>query len=163
MEVKSVLKVNGEAKVYKYTSRERCYHYWPQIFYINKDDQKFKPINIECSYETRHGPLYLKICLVSYKRVYIYELNNTLQELDDPNYVHFKITFDLNEAMEKIEDVGKRNLYPKIFTAAATYIFTCWCQSSKCKCAGALDIHHYMLEKFTVVHPVNSKPISSSE
>lgn len=113
---------------------------------------KFNPIDIECDYKTGYGTIYLRICLIDFKKLYIYKLNYYIEKLDNPDYAEFEITFDLNDAVDKID--ASKNC-----DKVNVCIFTCLCLDKNCKCKFDYEYSDYDIEKITVIYPTNeTKP-----
>lgn len=108
----------------------------------------FENLDIYCGYDTGYGSLYLRICLIDFEQTYIYKLDYDIRELNDPEWAEFKMTFDLTDAIDQIDPT-------KIWDEIEVCICTCWCSNKDC------DVHSefsgYVIEKLTVLKPVNEK------
>lgn len=89
------------------------------------------PLNIWCTYETKASVWYLKVCLLDFKKIYMYKLDYDIEKY--PEWAEYFITFDLNAAVS----------HKKTTTV---YVFTCHpdCEWNPEGCT---------LEKMTVIEP----------
>lgn len=85
----------------------------------------FDPIDVYCIYETGLYVWYLRVCLLDFKKVYIYKLDYNIEKLNDPDTVEYKILFDLNTAMNKLDPF-------KAYEKVDVCVYTCYCFETNC-------------------------------
>lgn len=114
--------------------------------FVRNEYGHFEPINIVCDYETGYGLIYLRICLINFKKVYIYALDyyNTLYSTDHADY---QICFYLNDIVNKIDP-------SKTYHELEVCIFTCMCMNKNCECELHSEYSGYDIENVTITRPI---------
>lgn len=107
------------------------------------DNGKFSSVKFCCTYETGYDYLYLRICLINLKKMYMYKLEYDYEKVDD--WVEYEIIFDLNDAVNKITS-------SKDCDEIDVGLFTCICSDKDC--TKHSNYYGFTIEKSTVLNPI---------
>lgn len=118
------------------------------------EDGLWDPLDIECLYKTEWGNWYLRVCLLELDKVYLYKLEYDIERLYNPDWVKYRIDFDLNAIMNSL-DASRNDIN--------VYIFTCECADEYCeRNPFELEMDNTVeFEKIFVIRPILEKDLLS--
>lgn len=114
------------------------------------EDGLWDPLDIACDYETKMNIWCLRVCLIDFKKVYMYDLDYNIQRLSDPQWAEFAFYFDLNAVMDSLDPY-------KTHDKITVYVFTCDCRFYNCIKNCIWNPNNCALEfgRFTTIRPAN--------